>query len=151
MPSKLIEVIAQHFHEVNYGNNWTDVSVKDTVDRISFREATRQTGNVNTIALLLYHMDFYNMVVYDRLVDAKRAFEHEDSLRVEVMDEKAWENLKTTYFEHVDLIHKAILAFPESRLFETTTTNTPYKNLHGLVEHIHYHLGQISLLRKLVQ
>ncbi len=148
---KIIEAIAQHFREVNYGNNWTDASVKDVLQNISFEQAMKKTGNANTIAILLFHMDFYNMVVYDRLVGIKRKFEHEESLQQpNITTEEDWQQLQKAYFENVDKIHKAIIAFNESHLFEETTRNTPYKNLHGLIEHIHYHLGQISLLKKLV-
>lgn len=149
---KVIEAIAQHFYEVNYGNNWTDAAVKDVLDGITHDQATKQIGGANSIALLLFHMDFYNMVVYDRLVDVTRKFDHEESLQPPVINsETDWQQLQETYFKNVDKIHKAILAFDETRLFEKITTNTPYKNLHGLVEHIHYHLGQISLLKKLTQ
>ena len=149
MNNQTIKAIAQHFYEVNYGNNWTDANVKDSLQGINFQQATKQVGNANTIALLLYHMDFYNMVVYDRLVDIKRHFEHEESLQSEIKNEAEWQQLQQTYFENVDKIHAAILNFDEARLFELTTKNTPYKNVHGLVEHIHYHLGQINLLKKL--
>jgi hypothetical protein len=147
---KFIEAIALHFYEVNYGNNWTDACVKDALKDVSWEIASKQTGNANTIALLLYHMNFYNMVVYDRLVGIKRHFEHEESLQSNIHNETDWQKMQQSYFENIDKIHKAILAFDESLLFEKKTSNTPYKNLHGLVEHIHYHLGQINLLKKII-
>ena len=147
---KFSEAIAQHFYEVNYGNNWTDASVKDALQGITWEQASKKIGAANTIASLLFHMDFYNMVVYDRLLGNKRNFEHEESLRVEINNEEDWQELQDRYFANVAKIHQAILQFDESLLFEQKTKNTPYKNLHGLIEHIHYHLGQISLLKKLV-
>jgi hypothetical protein len=147
---KLTETIAQHFYEVHYGNSWTDASVKDALQGITWEQAVKKIGNVNTIGLLLFHMDFYNMVVYDRLVGIKRHFEHEESLKVEITSEDDWQQLQETYFANVVKIHQAILRFDESNLFEKITENTPYKNLHGLIEHVHYHLGQINLLKKLV-
>ena len=147
---KLTETIAQHFYEVHYGNNWTDASVKDALQRISWEQAVKKIGNTNTIGLLLFHMNFYNMVVYDRLVGITRHFEHEESLKVELSSEEDWQQLQETYFANVAKIHQAILQFDESLLFEHKTKNTPYKNLHGLIEHVHYHLGQINLLKKLV-
>jgi hypothetical protein len=147
---KLTETIAQHFYEVHYGNNWTDASVKDGLQGITWEQAVKKIGNVNTIGLLLFHMDFYNMVVYDRLVGNKRHFEHEESLKVEINSEEDWQQLQERYFANVAKIHQAILQFDESNLFEKITENTPYKNLHGLVEHVHYHLGQINILKKLV-
>jgi hypothetical protein len=146
----LTEAIAQHFYEVNHGNNWTDAAVKDALKDVSFEQATKKIGNANTIALLLFHMDFYNMVVYDRLVGNIRRFDHEESLQVNIASESDWQQLQRTYFENVDRMHKAILEFDESLLFEQKTSNTPYKNLHGVIEHIHYHLGQINILKKII-
>lgn len=147
---KLTEAIAQHFYEVNHGDNWTDACVKNIISGISYEQAVKKVGDANTIGLLLYHMDFYNMVVYDRLVGNTRKFQHEESLSADIKNEADWQKLQQTYFANVDKIHKAILAFDESLLFEQKTSNTPYKNLHGIVEHIHYHLGQISLLKKII-
>ncbi len=147
---KIIEAIAQHFYEVNCGDNWTDAAVKDILQGINYEQAIKKIGDTNTIALLLFHMDFYNMVVYNRIVGITRHFEHEESLKQpNITSEEDWQQLQRQYFDNVNNIHKAILEFDESRLFEQTTKNTPYKNFHGLIEHIHYHLGQISLLKKL--
>jgi len=44
-------------------------------------------------------------------------------------------------------------ALPESRLQETFADEkygNYYRNLHGLIEHTHYHLGQIVLIKKLL-
>ena len=147
---KYIEAIAQHFYEVNHGNNWTDANVKDALKDVNFEMATTKINGANTIALLLFHMNFYNMVVYDRLVGIKRHFEHEESLQNEIASGEEWQQLQQTYFDNVERIHKAILAFDEALLFEQKTRNTPYKNLHGLIEHIHYHLGQINILKKIM-
>ena len=149
--NEILKSIAKHFYEVNYGNNWTDASVKDSLQNVSYEQAVKQIGKANTIALLLFHMDFYNNVVYNRIAGINRRFDHEESLQVNIADEAGWNTLQQSYFENVDRIHQAILAFDASLLFEEKTANTPYKNLHGMIEHLHYHLGQINLLKKLLQ
>jgi hypothetical protein len=42
---------------------------------------------------------------------------------------------------------------PENKLGETFTDEkygNYYRNLHGIIEHAHYHLGQIVLIKKLL-
>jgi hypothetical protein len=42
---------------------------------------------------------------------------------------------------------------PESKLGETffdEKYGTYYRNLHGIIEHTHYHLGQIVLIKKII-
>lgn len=146
---KLTEAIAEHFYQANYGDNWTDVAVKAVLADTRYEQAVQKRGDANTIAILVHHMDFYNRVVYDRLIEGGKTFEHEDSVRVEIRSQADWEALKKRYFEMVDTIHRKILELDESKLFEKKTANTLYKNLHGLTEHIHYHLGQIVILKKL--
>ncbi len=151
--SNLVNAIAQHFYEVHYGNNWTDASVNDAIKDISWEQATKQLGSVNTIALLVHHMHFYNSVVYNRCFeDEDKEFDHEDSLVVNVQNQKDWEQLKATYFELVSKLNTSILNLREDVLFTKRLGNekTYYKNLHGLIEHIHYHLGQINLLKKML-
>ena len=42
---------------------------------------------------------------------------------------------------------------PEERFFEDMADpkyGSWYRNIHGIIEHAHYHLGQIVLLKKLI-
>jgi hypothetical protein len=149
---KLIEAIAQHFYEVNYGSNWTDVAMKDALKEVSFKQAIKKISDLNTIAVLVHHIHFYNMVVYNRcFAEKQKEFKHEDSVIAEVTSEAEWQQLQDLYFDLADKLHQEILKLEDDALFtiRPSIQNTYYKNLHGLIEHIHYHLGQISLLKKL--
>ncbi len=47
--------------------------------------------------------------------------------------------------------HQQIEQLPESKLWETFSDEkygNYYRNIHGIIEHIHYHLGQIVLIKK---
>jgi hypothetical protein len=150
---KLAKVIAQHFYEVHYGDNWADVAVKDVIKDITWPQAVQRVGDANTIAVLLHHMNFYNMVVYNRCFEEnQKEVRHEDSLHVEVNSDEDWQQLQKRYFDLAEKLHAAILTLDDTILFTVRpgNQNTYYKNLHGLIEHIHYHLGQISLLKKII-
>jgi hypothetical protein len=149
---KITEAIAQHFYEVHYGDSWTDVAMKDVLKDISRQQAIQKIGDTNTIAVLVHHMNFYNTVVYDRCFGEQHEFNHEDSFVIEINNEEDWLRLQKNYFENVERIHQAILSMDEEKLFtvRSNNQNTFYKNLHGLIEHIHYHLGQLSLLKKII-
>ena len=51
--------IAKHFKEVYFGGNWTDVNLKDSLKDISWQQATTKLYSFNTIAALVYHIDYY--------------------------------------------------------------------------------------------
>jgi hypothetical protein len=101
---KLTEAIAQHFYEVHYGDNWTDVAMKDVLKDITWQQAVQQIDDTNTIAVLVHHMDFYNMVVYDRCFGEQHEVNHEESFSIEIKNEAGWDQLQKRYFTTVTKI-----------------------------------------------
>ena len=64
-----------------------------------------------------------------------------------------WQNLKSDNIQSAHELASAIRQFDEAKLLEPILPNysTAYKNLQGSVEHVHYHLGQIVILKKLIR
>lgn len=54
----LNEQIAKHVSEVYFGDNWTDVNIKDTLEDISWQEAITKIPNLHTIASLVFHLNY---------------------------------------------------------------------------------------------
>lgn len=147
--------IANHILEVFTGNNWTDVNIQDTIKDISFTEAIAITpASPNSIASILYHLKFYNKIMQQRLrgvvqkVNAANGFD-----MPALQSENDWKNLINETRQSFIDIAKATEIFPEERLAETGPDGQTsfYKNLHGLAEHAHYHLGQIVILKNLLR
>ena len=44
----LLQQIAKHFREVYFGDNWTAVSLKDTLTDVSWQQAVTKVHNLNT-------------------------------------------------------------------------------------------------------
>ena len=55
----LSQQIAKHLREVHVGKNWTWVNLKETLEGLSWQQATTQVNGFNTIATLVYHMNYY--------------------------------------------------------------------------------------------
>ena len=51
--------MAKHFREVFFGGNWTSVNLKETLDDVSWQEAVTKIGDLNSIAVLVYHINYY--------------------------------------------------------------------------------------------
>ena len=51
--------LATQFRGVQYGGNWTDVNLKETLAGVTWQQATTRVKDLNTIALLVHHMDYY--------------------------------------------------------------------------------------------
>ena len=152
---KLTSLIAQHLIEVHEGNNWTDVSLADMLKDISAEEAATPTeASPNTIASLLHHITFWNRLMIKRmqginvLVDEKNGY---DMPPIET--EEDWQQLQMDNNISAHELAAAIAGFDESLLSESLILggSTGYKNLQGTVEHVHYHLGQMVILKKLIK
>jgi uncharacterized damage-inducible protein DinB len=151
----ILSLIAQHVIDVTEGGNWTDVNIADTIRDISVEEANRRTpASPNTIASLLYHLSYWNRVMMQRMKGVKVAVPESNGFDVpELRTDHDWGNLKNDLFDSSRQLAEAIRAFDETKLMDPILPeySSVYKNLQGTVEHLHYHLGQIVILKKLVK
>jgi hypothetical protein len=68
--------------------------------------------------------------------------------------EEDWATLQATAFADAENFASQIEQLPPSKLEETFANEkygNYYRNIHGIVEHNHYHLGQIVLLKKILR
>lgn len=146
--------IATHFRTLYTGGNWTDVNLKNTLEGVTWQQATTSIFNCNTIAALIYHMNYY--VRLQTKVLQGRPLEGSDKYAFDVPPIKSaedWEQLQETVFSDSENFASLIEQFPEEKLdeiFHDERYGNYYRNLHGVNEHSHYHLGQIVLLKKIM-
>ncbi len=55
----LAKQIAKHFRDVHFGGNWTSSNLKDHLAGVTWQQAITQVYSFNTIATLVYHMNYY--------------------------------------------------------------------------------------------
>ncbi len=147
--------IAKHFRDVYFGGNWTSVNLKDTLADVSWEEATTKLHNLNTIASLVFHINYYVnpvlKVLQGEALVANDKFSFDFPM---ITSESDWQKLEAKVFLDVELFAAEIEKLDETKLFEDFADQkygSYYKNLHGIIEHTHYHLGQISLIKKILK
>ena len=73
--------IAKHMRDVHFGGNWTSVNLKDSLANITWQQATTRLDSLNTIAILVFHMNYYVSAVMKVLqggtLDAKDKYSFE--------------------------------------------------------------------------
>ena len=147
--------IAQHFRGVYFGGNWTASNLKDNLADVTLRQATTKVLDFNTIATLVYHINYYVRAVTKVLEG--QALDANDKFSFDVPDftsEIEWQNFLKSTFEEGEKFASLVEKIPTSKLNEFISEEkygTYYRNLHGIIEHAHYHLGQIALIKKLIQ
>src|SRR5687767_13005065 len=139
--------LAKHFKEVFYGGNWTWSNLKDQLADVSWEEATTKIDSFNTIAALTYHIDYFVIAINNVLKGTPLNSKDEFSFDHPPINSKEdWDKLLKSVWEHVDTFVKLVEQLPDSKLNETFVHEKYgiyYRNLLGVIEHTHYHLGQI--------
>lgn len=146
--------IAKQFREFYFGGNWTSVNLKGSLADVTWQQATAQVDSFNTIATLVFHMNYFVSAVLKVLqgnpLDAHDKYSF-DLPPIHSSDD--WENLLNKTFTDAENFASLVEQLPEGKLWEVFTDKkygTYYSNIHGIIEHNHYHLGQIVILKKIL-
>ncbi len=149
-----VKLIAKQFRDVHFGGNWTSSNLKDQLADVTWEEATKKVYGFNTIAALVFHMNYYVDAVLKVLkgnsLDAKDKYSFD---LPPIQSPGDWNKLLDKTWKDAGEFANLIEQLPESRLsedFVDSKYGTYYRNLHGVIEHIHYHLGQIVLIKKII-
>lgn len=151
---KLTVQIAKHFREVHFGGNWTCSNLKDNLADLTWQQATTSIQSLNTIAALVYHVNYYVSAVLKVLAGAQLDAKDENSFNhPPIQSQEDWEALRNKALADAEKFADLVEQLPEHQLweyFEQKKYGIYYRNIHGIIEHTHYHLGQIALIKKML-
>ncbi|MGN6399551.1 MAG: DinB family protein [Flavisolibacter sp.] len=151
---KLSEQMAKHFREVHFGGNWTSSNLKDTLAGVSWQQAVVKVQSLNTIAALVYHINYYVSAVSNVLQGEPLTASDKYSFDLPpIQSGEDWKHLLDKLWKDAENFSGLIEQLPDSKLdeiFVDEKYGTYYRNLQGIIEHTHYHLGQIVLIKKLL-
>lgn len=146
--------IAKQLRDLHFGGNWTWSNLKDQLSDVTWEQATTKVYSFNTIAVLVFHTNYFVDAVLKVLqggpLDAKDkySFDHPP-----IQSREDWEKMLDKVWKDAETFAALIEQMPESKLWEDFSENkygNYYRNIHGIIEHTHYHLGQIVLIKKLL-
>jgi hypothetical protein len=150
----LAQQLARHLREVHFGENWTWSNLKDHLKDLSWEEATLAIYSCNSIATLVFHMNYYLNAVSDRVRGNPLTAKHELSLvHPPIQNQQDWEKMVTQTWTDAENFARFIEQMPEGKLWENISEKygSFYRNIQGVIEHNHYHLGQIVVLKKIIR
>ena len=147
--------LAKHLRDVHFGGNWTTSNWKDQLSDVTWQEATTKAGRFNTILTLFCHATYYTGVQLNVLKGGPLEAKDEYSFQHPALhSQEEWLALQQQAWENAEQLAKLVEALPDSRLNEDFTDKkygTYYRNITGMIEHLHYHLGQVALLKQLLR
>jgi hypothetical protein len=144
--------LAKHFRDVYFGGNWTVSNLSDMLKDVDWKTATGKVGEANSIAMLTYHVDYFVVALLNALKN--RPLDSKDSLSFNhppINSESDWQKMLDLLWKNATEAASLIEKLPDERLalpFVDEKYGTWFRNIAGIIEHTHYHLGQIALIKK---
>jgi len=146
--------IAKHARDVHFGGNWTCVNLKDTLADISWEQAIVKVQQLNSMATLLYHINYYVSTIIKVLqggpLDAHDKYSFDCP---PIQSQEDWDLLRNKAWADAAVLANLVEALPDEKLSEDFTDKkygSYFRNLQGMIEHSHYHLGQIAVIKKML-
>lgn len=148
-------ILASRLREVLLNGHWiANTNYKAQIQSVSWQQANQQVGSLNTIAVLTYHINYY-------LAGLLAAFEHgtldiRDQYSFDLPPiewETDWHRLVSDFLRNSEKFAQKVEQMEDS-IFDQPFIDEKYgtylRNIEGVIEHSYYHLGQISLIKKMI-
>ena len=131
-----------------------NTNYKEQIESISWKQAIKQVNNLNSIALLTFHVNYYLGGVISVLNGGPLSIRDKFSFDMPPINSEAdWKNLASNFIANAEEFAALVEKLDDHRLnqpFVDEKYGTYQRNIEGLIEHSYYHLGQISLIRKMI-
>lgn len=149
------QAIANRFREVTLNGTWiANTNFKHQLSNLNWKIATAQYGSLNSIALLAQHIHYYINGIKNVFLGGNLEIKDKFSFDFKPMESQLeWEVFLNTFWQDSEEFASLIEQMAETKLDEVfidAKYRSFQRNIDAMIEHSYYHLGQIVLLRKLI-
>jgi len=111
-------------------------------------------GTLNTIAALTYHINYYLAGIIKVFEGGYLEIHDKYSFDLPTIESaEEWDKLLTSMWDNAEKFAGHVESMSDRKL-EEVFVDEKYgdyqRNIEGVIEHSYYHLGQISLIRKMI-
>lgn len=147
--------LASRLKEVLLEGRWiANTNFKEVIESVTWEQATQKVGSLNTIAALTYHVNYYLAGILNVLKGGELLIKDKYSFDLPpIASESDWKRLVVDFLSNAEVIVAEVAIIPDRQLdviFVDKKYGTYLRNIEGVIEHSYYHLGQVSLIRKLL-
>lgn len=148
--------IASRLREVLLDGHWiANTNYKEQIQNINWEQATQKVANLNSIAALTYHINYYLEGLLNAFENGKLEISDKYSFDLPpIIAEADWNKFVATFLNNSEKFVNKVELIDESYFdqpFIDGKYGTYLRNIEGVIEHSYYHLGQISLIRKIIE
>lgn len=149
------ELIAGRLSEVFLNGRWiANTNYKEQLSMVSWQQALQKVGTLNTIAALTYHVNYYLAGVLKVLNGGELDIKDKYSFDLpEIKTEQDWLRLVNEFLTNAEHFSDRVSQLSDEtidQVFVEEKYKTYLRNIEAMIEHSYYHLGQITLIRKMI-
>lgn len=147
--------LAKRFREVMLDGKWiANTNFKEQLSNVTWEQATMKIGSLNTIAMLTFHIDYYIAGLVNVFEGGDLEIRDKYSFDLPPIEfQEQWEELLYKLWSDSEKFADLLEQMPDSKMNEVFIDEkygTYLRNIDGMIEHAYYHLGQITLIKKLL-
>lgn len=147
--------LTKRFREVMLDGLWiANTNFKDQLSDITWEQAVTKVDSLNTIAMLTFHIDYYIAGLVHVFEGGDLEIKDKYSFDFPIIErQEEWEILLNKLWLDSEKFASLLEKMSDSKLDEVFVDEkygTYQRNIDGMIEHAYYHLGQISLIKKLL-
>lgn len=149
-------LLANRLREVLLNGHWiANTNYKQQIESVTWQQAVQKVDGLNTIAALTFHINYYLNGLINALEKGTLEISDRYSFDLPLIQSKGdWDKLMDAFLNNAERFASLIEKMNDDQLeapFIAEPYGDYYRNIEGVIEHSYYHLGQISLLKKLVK
>lgn len=147
--------ISRRLREVLLDGRWiANTNYQDQLVQVNWQQAITKVGELNSIAALTFHINYYLDGLLSAFKSGKLEISDKFSFNVpEISNDDEWNRLVQEFLHNAERFVAAVEMMNEAT-FDQPFIDPKYgsylRNIEGVIEHSYYHLGQISLIRKMI-
>ncbi len=148
--------LAHRFREVILNGKWiANTNWQDQLNEVDLKLAVAHVSDLNSIAKLTFHINYYIEGVLQVFEGGSLDIRDKYSFELPQMNtEQEWNALKDNLFSNSEKFANHVEQMSNEKLNEVFVDQkygNYYRNIEGLIEHSYYHLGQITIIKKLLK
>ncbi|MBL7883555.1 MAG: DUF1572 family protein [Bacteroidia bacterium] len=147
--------VANRVREVLLNGHWiANTNYKEQIQNINWQQAIEKVHNLNSIAALTYHVNYYLAGLLSTFENGKLEINDKYSFDLPVIkSQDDWDKLVVEFLSNSEKFANTIEQLEDIRfdqVFIDEKFGTYLRNVEAVIEHSYYHLGQISLIKKMI-
>ena len=147
--------ISNRLREVLLDGKWiANTNYKEQLLSTNWQQAIHKIYSLNTIAALTYHINYYLAGLLNSFETGKLEISDKFSFNLpDIHSEEELNKLVNDFLSNSEKFAKQVEKMNDN-IFDSPFLEEKYgsylRNIEGVIEHSYYHLGQISLIRKIL-